>query len=53
MGGQDAADLEVFGAEVVAPFADAMGFVDREERAFELFQDFSEAREDEALGGDI
>ena len=51
--GEDAADLEVLGAEVVAPLADAVGLVDREEGTVESAQDLPEAREDEALGRDI
>jgi len=47
------ADLEIFRAKVMPPLADAMGFVDRHERAPEVGEEAPEAGEGQPLGSDI
>ena len=48
-----AGELQIFGAEVVAPLGDAMGFVDSEERDFALGEEREGAVGEEAFGGDV
>ena len=48
----DGADIAVFGAEVVSPFGDAVGFIDSEERDFYLFQEVHVAFFGQRFGGD-
>jgi len=47
------AELAVFGAEVVAPLGDAMGFVDGEEGERDLLEPLGGAVHEGALGGDV
>jgi hypothetical protein len=47
------AELAVFGAEVVAPLGDAMGFVDGEKGERDLFEPVGGAVHEGALGGDV
>src|SRR2546428_46770 len=47
------ADLQILRAEVVTPLADAVGLVDRDQRAVELADEPAETREDEPLGRDV
>ena len=47
---QQLADLQIFGAEVVTPLADAVGFVDGDQRALDLAQERAEAREAQPFG---
>lgn len=49
----EAGELEIIGSEVVAPFGDAMGFVDGEEGEFHLFEAGPEFLVGEAFGGDV
>ena len=51
--GDEAADRQVVGAEVVAPLADAVGLVDRDERRPELEHQGPEARVGEPLRRDV
>jgi hypothetical protein len=48
--GQEAADLQVLGPEVVAPFADAVRLVDGHQRHRDVAAEAAEALEDEPLG---
>jgi hypothetical protein len=50
---EESADLQVLRPEVVAPLADAMGLVDRDERRREARGEGAEARVGETLGGDV
>jgi hypothetical protein len=52
-GAQQVADLHVVGAKVVAPLADAVRFVDRDQRAVDARDDVAEAAASEALGCDV
>src|ERR1051325_9159391 len=45
--------LAIFGAEIVAPFADAMRFVDGDKGGIPFFEIVEEARKHEAFGGDV
>jgi hypothetical protein len=49
----EVAQLQVVGAEVVSPFRDAVRLVDGHERTVDLAHERAEAREGEALRGDI
>ena len=51
--GDEAADRQVLGPEVVAPLADAVGLVDRDERRAELEHQGPEARVGEPLRRDV
>ena len=44
------ADLQIFGTEVMAPLADAVGLVDRDQGAVALTQERAETRESQPLG---
>jgi len=50
---EDGPDLQIFWTEIVAPFTDAVGLVDREEGAVEASQNLAKAREEQPLGGDV
>ena len=45
--------LAIFGTEIVAPFTDAMGFVDGDEGGLPFFEIVEEAGEHEAFGRDV
>ncbi len=51
--GEERADLEVVGAEVVAPLADAVGLVHGDERRREVRDERAEARVGQPLRGDV
>src|SRR5271166_1707057 len=51
--GAEFAELAIFGAEVVAPLRDAMGFINSEEGDGDFFEPFGGAVHDGALGGDV
>ena len=51
--GDEAADREVLGPEIVAPLADAVGLVDRDERRAELERQGAEARVGQPLRRDV
>ena len=51
--GEERADLQVVGPEVVAPLADAVGLVHGHERRRELRDERAEAGVGEPLGGDV
>ena len=51
--GEEPADLEILGPEVVPPLADAVGFVHRHERTAKLFDEGSETGEGQPLRGDV
>src|SRR3954465_1309667 len=46
-------NLAVFGAEIVAPFANAVGFVDGDESGIPFFKVVEKAGEHEAFGRDV
>src|SRR5262249_53625227 len=51
--GEEPADFQVLGSEIVPPFADAVRLVDRDERAAEIAHETSKSRKAEPFRRDI